>query len=202
MPTPWMSCLVALATMILCGCGARFESTKAPAEAVHVIDPRGGTLTISEGPAKGAKLVIPAGALKSPVAIMMRTGAVPKDLPKGATAAGPAVTFGPDGQKFLKPVSLTLPAIRTANGIYTRPDRGGAWRELRPRPPRDACRCDALFNVLECRTGHPISCNRIPIGFPRSGARWRGSVSQFLPMHAQLYGHTDPGSRRYVPGFQ
>lgn len=60
----------------------------------------------------GAKIAIPAGAVPSGTPIII--GNAPPLDPKGAPAPiGAPVSFGPDGQKFATPVTITLPVTNT-----------------------------------------------------------------------------------------
>jgi hypothetical protein len=98
--------------------------------AAALIGPNGGTLRLTAGTARGATLQIPAGALTKPVPITMRVTQAPTDLPQGVTAVGPAIDFGPEGQTFARPVTVTLPTTRAAEGMYTRPSRNGTWSKI------------------------------------------------------------------------
>jgi hypothetical protein len=87
----------------------------------------GGEVTLRDGAAAGAAVTIPAGALASTVTITLRDNGVATGLPPGATAAGRAVLFGPEGQTFGAPVTLRVPATGAPTALYTRPASGGAW---------------------------------------------------------------------------
>ncbi|MHB8416575.1 MAG: hypothetical protein ACYDCL_00765 [Myxococcales bacterium] len=72
---------------------------------------QGGAITV--GPADdvalaGTSIVIPPGALTADTTITIAEGASPV-APAGAQAAGPVVTFGPDGTQFRAPATITLP---------------------------------------------------------------------------------------------
>src|SRR5262245_26662571 len=58
----------------------------------------GGVIALMEGPARGAKITIPKGALDRMVTITMHAGRAPTNLPNDAISAGPVVVFGPEGQ--------------------------------------------------------------------------------------------------------
>lgn len=75
---------------------------------VTTIGPAGGTVTDAEG----AKVVIPAGALSSETQITVNTHTDESTLPCGLGViefCGGA-DFGPDGQQFAMPVTITIPA--------------------------------------------------------------------------------------------
>src|SRR5690242_6391365 len=95
--------------------------TVASSRAASVIGPEGGTIRVTQGPARGAAVVIPKGALLKPAMITIHAGEPATDLPSGTKSAGPVVVFGPEGQTFAKPVTVTIPMTRPAVGIYTRP---------------------------------------------------------------------------------
>lgn len=75
-----------------------------PGSDSEVIGTGGGTLTTSEG----TVLVVPPGALDANVTITVAENPSPPLLTQ-AVAITPAHTFGPEGQKFSKPVCITLP---------------------------------------------------------------------------------------------
>jgi len=99
---------------------ARRRRMRASPPAVQqMVGAQGGTVTASDG--SGAAL--PAGALASNVTISVTpTQSAPP--PPAATVVGTAVTFGPEGQQFAQPVTVTLsfdasslPAGRTSASI-------------------------------------------------------------------------------------
>ena len=75
---------------------------------VTTIGPAGGTVTDADG----AKVVIPAGALSTDVRITVDTHTDESTLPCGLGVIEfcGAVDFGPDGQEFALPVTITIPA--------------------------------------------------------------------------------------------
>ena len=80
-------------------CGAAGLCTHTPAASY--------TTGLTTGPAAGALVTVPAGAIDASVVLTVQDGTT-IDNP-GATAAGPAVQFGPGGTQFLAPVTVTLP---------------------------------------------------------------------------------------------
>src|SRR5262245_32867654 len=101
----WTFRLLALSVVLLSACGTRARGSGPKGSSADtpvaraLIGANGGTLTLSQGPARGAKIVIPAGALTKPVTITMRTMDAPDDLPPRVRLAGPVVDFGPEGQR-------------------------------------------------------------------------------------------------------
>ena len=114
---------VGLASMVgflVAGCG-----TDGPGSAASTVGPSGGEVSTPSG----AGVSIPAGALAAATSI---TAAAVASTPTftGTTVVGGAVTFGPEGQQFAVPVTVTLPfsasllpAGKTAASvvIYTAP---------------------------------------------------------------------------------
>jgi hypothetical protein len=74
-----------------------------------------GDLGLGGGPGdiSGASISIPAGSVPAGTPIFI--GSAPPLDPKGApTPIGAAVSFGPDGQKFATPVTITIPVTNTS----------------------------------------------------------------------------------------
>lgn len=67
-------------------------------------------MALDVGPAAGARVVIPAGALGADTVITAQAvDDVPPPEGLAYTAVGPAVRFGPSGTLFVSPVTVTLP---------------------------------------------------------------------------------------------
>jgi hypothetical protein len=128
----------ALVAVILGSCGNQAMSPAGHASPSDTADrsqlmvgPNGGLLTIQSGPARGAQLAIPPGALTKMVQISMQASEQPAtNLPHGVKSAGPIVHFQPDGLKFAKPAIAMLPTTRPANSVYTRGDTESRWNEI------------------------------------------------------------------------
>lgn len=89
-----------------------------------VVGPAGGTLN---HPA-GASVSVPVGALVTATSLSLCTVAAPSASTLGATPLGQAFQAGPEGQTFLKPVTVTvpfqsalLPSGATTVGVRTAP---------------------------------------------------------------------------------
>ena len=121
------------------GCGDTADPPAVTASGTAAIGAAGGAVTLRDGAAAGAVVTIPAGALASTVTITLRDNGAATGLPTGATAAGRAVLFGPEGQTFAAPVTVTVPASGSPNALYTRPATGGAWTPV-PGAAWDAAR--------------------------------------------------------------
>ncbi|MCP4716196.1 MAG: hypothetical protein GY868_13850 [Deltaproteobacteria bacterium] len=80
-------------------------------EADGTIGPAGGIVLINNTASSiyGARVEIPPGALTADIPVTVRHEPVPQSMPAGYHAASFGVNFGPDGTRFLKPVSITLP---------------------------------------------------------------------------------------------
>jgi hypothetical protein len=79
----------------------------------QTVGPEGAAITITaemDRDLAGTELVIPPGALSEPTRIWLARAADTSN--EMATAVGPAVFLGPDGQTFQKPITLTLPTAR------------------------------------------------------------------------------------------
>lgn len=76
-------------------------------EASATIGASGGEVQVTSGRLKGARVVVPPGALRSPVEVTIAPG-TPVEL-EGFQAVGPAVELGPAGTRFLKEVTVTVP---------------------------------------------------------------------------------------------
>lgn len=92
-----------------------------------VIGPSGGTLALPNG----ASLVVPAGAVDRETTFSARIG-VATDLPSAMTSAGSMITFGPEGQLFATPVSITLRSDGEPSALLTRDNAADAtWDVVR-----------------------------------------------------------------------
>jgi hypothetical protein len=100
----------------------------------QVVGATGGSVALSDG----TTVAIPAGALSADTTITIAT-ASSAPSPSGATEVGTPYTFGPDGLKFLKPITVTLaydpsklPAGTSGSSlvIYTAPDGEATYSEL------------------------------------------------------------------------
>lgn len=114
------------------------------------IGQEGGTLRITKGPAVGAEIVIPPGALAAPVTISMRVTNDPRrlpDLPKDRIT-GPVLRMEPDGQTFAVPVTLTLPVTSVSKHVFFMPESGNNWE------PMSASYYDASKNAMVVQTTH------------------------------------------------
>ena len=96
----------------------------APAEVLSMmIGPMGGELVAAEGSAlEGFRLVVPAGALATPVELRVEGTVDPTPLPEGAQAIGPHFTILPAGVAFAVPAQLTLPFDSMLRGAWETPD--------------------------------------------------------------------------------
>ena len=78
-----------------------------------VIDAPGGEINVTvddDASLAGAALEVPAGAVSAPTALVVGSAPPIVQPPEpGLAAAGPTVFFGPDGQEFDTPVTITLP---------------------------------------------------------------------------------------------
>jgi len=97
----------------------------------------GGVVSLSGGPAAGAEVTVPAGALAATQALTIDAGT--DVASSGAVLAGPAVRFGPSGLAFAAPVVVTVPfeAARIPTGsavsdllVLHRDDGAGAVTDL------------------------------------------------------------------------
>lgn len=99
--------LVAVALLaVACGAGSSAtQAPPAPAGAVSaLIGTAGGTLRAADG----TSLDIPAGALLGDTIITMTPAADPPDAPGMGEPAGTTWLFGPEGQQFEHPITMTL----------------------------------------------------------------------------------------------
>ena len=107
----------------------------------QVVGAAGGTVSAPDG----TQVVIPAGALSSDVTITIALNESAPALTQALSVA-PAHVFGPEGQTFAKPVSVTLP-FQPANlpsgatekdlAVYTAPQGSSAYEAL-PTTIKDA----------------------------------------------------------------
>lgn len=73
------------------------------------VGPAGGVVSLASGPAAGALVAIPAGALAAPLSIQLDAAA---DITSaGAVPVGPAVRFAPEGTAFAVPATVTVPFV-------------------------------------------------------------------------------------------
>jgi hypothetical protein len=92
-----------LASAVGCGGGGKEESPPAT-EVTQNVGPGGGTVSLTGGPS----LAVPPGALDSVTAITIRKAAA--GAPTGAL--GPLYEFGPDGEIFSVPVTISFPVAQ------------------------------------------------------------------------------------------
>ena len=100
------SVIPAAVALLLSGCDSgRRQSVAAAA----VLGPAGGELVVTSGPQQGLRLIVPAGAIASPVEVrVIELQELPSALPAGALATS---TVGQPGRPFrLEPVDLVLAA--------------------------------------------------------------------------------------------
>ena len=90
--------LASIVVLSLSGCGSDGPGSAA------TVGSAGGEVS----GASGARVSIPAGALASATSITA-AAAASAPTPAGTTVVGSAVTFGPEGQQFSVPVTVTLP---------------------------------------------------------------------------------------------
>jgi hypothetical protein len=95
-----------------------------------VIGAAGGTVTVACGPVTGASLVVPPGALAGDVTITIAAGDAATGMPAGFSVAGPTVEFGPTGQTFAMPVTVTVPVTTAATSMFTRTGASAAWTRI------------------------------------------------------------------------
>src|SRR4051794_14523099 len=88
---------IGLLTIVFGACSSPINPEHGAERAWAVLGPAGGALSLDRGAGKGARIVIPSGALLSPVQITMRAASLPDGLSRTARAAGPYIEFGPDG---------------------------------------------------------------------------------------------------------
>lgn len=94
---------VALVVVWLVGCGAGNTSPSPDLAMPSSIGVNGGQVTEADG----SGVLIPSGALTAAATITV-TAAPTAPAPSSATVVGSAYTFGPEGQQFAAPVTVTL----------------------------------------------------------------------------------------------
>jgi len=126
---------VGLAVSTGCTVNVTSNAPSLPPPASKTVGASGGTVATTDG---SAQVDVPAGALPSDTTITITANAS-APAPAGATVLGTAFTFGPDGLKFLKPVTVTLafdssklPEGTAASTIvvYTAPDGSSTYEPL------------------------------------------------------------------------
>lgn len=124
--------LVVLAVVMGCGDdgGAGGDDEGCAPVTSAVIGASGGTVTVTCGPAEGASLVVPPGALAADVTITIAETDAATGMPAGFTAAGPNIDFGPSGTTFAVPVTVTVPATTAATSLFTRSGAGAPWTRI------------------------------------------------------------------------
>jgi hypothetical protein len=130
----------------------------------NTIGSEGGTVSSSDpsGLISLARVYIPQGALAAEEAISLKAVSLPKALPAGYQAAGPCVSFSPDGITFAQKASLYLPYSDANNdgyvdgkgvpeskvGVLYYNQGTGTW-EVMPVQGRDG-----KGNLVVAQTGH------------------------------------------------
>jgi len=96
--------VVLVAWFAVAGCASGNSKSGSAGSAVSKsVGAAGGTVTASDG----SGVTVPPGALSGDTNISV-TASPDAPAPKLATVIGPAYTFGPEGQTFAKPVTVTL----------------------------------------------------------------------------------------------
>jgi hypothetical protein len=101
-----------------------------PDVATAVVGASGGTVSVTCGPAAGASVVVPAGALASDVTLTIAAAPAATGVPAGFTAAGPTIEFGPTGTTFAVPVTVTVPVTTPATSMFTQTDGSSTWTRI------------------------------------------------------------------------
>lgn len=70
-----------------------------------MVGPAGGMVALPSG----ARIEVPAGALAANVELSIRSVVAPADAALGGAALWRAFVLGPEGQTFLKPVTVRVP---------------------------------------------------------------------------------------------
>lgn len=111
------------ALLAVWSCGSDDHSTT-PNDGVG---PEGGTIELSDG----ASIRLPAGAVPEGVKVMadiVEDSAAP---PSGLQVMGKVYAFLPHGTHFEKPVTISIPASRAANGVFTLDDDDDtSWQQV------------------------------------------------------------------------
>jgi hypothetical protein len=109
-------------SLVLLGCVLASCGSGAGGGGTHpgAIGSEGGTVGPSDlsGLVSSAKVYIPQGALAAEEAISLKAVSLPKALPVGYEAAGPCVSFSPEGITFAQKASLYLPYADANNDGY------------------------------------------------------------------------------------
>ncbi|MDQ3036611.1 MAG: hypothetical protein M3Y87_29735 [Myxococcota bacterium] len=93
------------------------------------IDRAGGEVSLADGVARGAGIVVPPGAVDAETTFTITTGE-PDGVAAGFVAVGPMVTFGPEGALFATPVRITVPARSEPMVLLTRPHGTTDWARV------------------------------------------------------------------------
>jgi len=144
----WLLRVVFVGGLLVQGCSPAPISLQTSSAAIGT---QGGSVNIRAGsPGAGATVDVPMGALSSSVTISVGTTNDTGNLPQGVRSAGPIIAFGPDGQTFSMPVTITLPTTSAATGVLTRSLTSPTWTRL----PAETVRYDSTRQVMIATVTH------------------------------------------------
>jgi hypothetical protein len=193
------------ATGALPGCTGSLQATSSGATS-SVVGAQGGSVTLSGG----TGVTVPAGALPSNVTVTV-TPSPSAPTPAG-TVVGTPYTFGPEGQKFSSPVTVTLafdpseiPAGSTAGDIviYTAPAGTTSYTAL-PTSIVDSTHASALtthFSTFVCVVPSATVVTSPP-GSPIDAGPWNLDGGQTTPVYddaGPIDANTPPGDGSAEP---
>ena len=112
-----------MASLLSLGC-----SETAPGGVSAPIDRAGGELIVTDGPARGARVVVPPNAVDTRTTFTIEAGEA-NALDAGLYALGPMVTFGPENTAFATPVQISVPARSEPMVLLTR-HGGQPWTRV------------------------------------------------------------------------
>lgn len=170
--------LAALA--LLTGCGGHHDDDPAGAAQVTVtITSEGGTVN---GP-DGVQLVVPAGAVSSPVEIRIaRSSAGTPSVPSFLGPTGQVYEITPHGQQFAQPVTIRFPAPAGTNTSAPQilvASPGGDWQATAARLVNGTLEIDRFslsFFVLPI----PYVCSSVDTAKDRYACYWFGLGAPFV----------------------
>jgi hypothetical protein len=154
-----------IALLLLTACGGERASSRVEA----AIGRSGGEVAVHDGPARGARIIVPPGAVDAATQFMIRWGDLPGSLVPGHRAIGPMITLGPEGSLFASPVRIEVPADREPMVLLTRAHGSSTWTRVDGAvwdPTTGLIRADVLHfsDFVPVEEDEPVADGGVPDG--------------------------------------
>jgi len=148
--------------------------------AAQAIGPEGGVVTHPSG----ASIVVPAGALASPVTLSIQNVTPEPESYLGAEPVGQAFVLGPEGQQFLRPVRVTVPFDATVVPVGI--DLSSLQVFIAPRDSRDFVGLTTLLDSINMRLA--VDTNHFSVVVPTAPLQTPVLITTTSPLPVGIVG--------------